>query len=103
MPVRAENLMKRKLTGAMLVLGVALDHTAAVAQTISDRIYDPLREPGAPVIIGTLGEPIPLSIDEMTKRSDLVVETTLSRLKDVHQRGRHRCHHRFRSVAHTHI
>jgi hypothetical protein len=73
--------MKRTILTAALVIAVVLCDSTVFAQTISDRIYDPLRKPGAPVIIGTLGEPTPLSIDEMTKRSDLVVETKLSRVK----------------------
>ena len=73
--------MKRIMLAATLVLAVALDRSIAIAQTISDRIYDPLREPGTAVVIGVLGEPIPLSIDEMTKRSDLVTEARLSRLR----------------------
>ena len=32
------------------------------------------------MVIGTLGEPVPLSTDEMTKRSDMVLEATLTRL-----------------------
>ena len=70
--------MKGLLLTTMLGLGFALD---ATAQTISDRIHDVSREPGTPVIIGVLGEPIPLSIDEFTKRADLVLEARLSRLE----------------------
>ena len=62
-------------------LGFALGSPGATAQTISDRINDVSREPGAPVIFGVLGEPIPLSIDEFTKRADLVLEARLSRLE----------------------
>src|SRR5207247_5768060 len=49
--------------------------------TISDRIHDPSRAPGTPVVIGVLGEPEPLSLDELTKRSDLVVEARVERLR----------------------
>ena len=63
------------------ILGLALSHSGATAQTISDRIHDVSREPGTPVIIGVLGEPTPLSIDEFTKRADLVLEARLSRLE----------------------
>ena len=73
--------MKRLLLTTILGLGLALDDSAAIAQTISDRIYDPSRKPGTPVIIGTLGEPIPQSVDELAKRSDLVLEAKVSRLK----------------------
>ena len=72
--------MKRITLMAALVLVVLCDSTV-FPQTISDRIYDPLRKPGTPVIVSVLGEPTPFSIAEMTKRSDLVVETTLSRVK----------------------
>ena len=71
--------MKRLLLTTMLALAFALDNSAATAQTISDRIYDISRKPDAPVIIGVLGEPIPLSVDELTKRSDLVLEARVSR------------------------
>jgi hypothetical protein len=33
------------------------------------------------VLIGVLGEPLPLSVDELTKQSDLVLEAKVSRLK----------------------
>jgi hypothetical protein len=78
---REKTGMKRILLALALVLTVALCCSTAVAQTISDRIYNPSRKPGTPVVIGALGEPVLLSIDEMTKRSDLVLEATLSRLK----------------------
>jgi len=77
-----ECAMKRPLLAAALVLALAGDCSTAFAQTISDRIYDPLRKQGEPVVIvGVLGEPTPLSIDELTKQSDLVLETKLARIQ----------------------
>jgi hypothetical protein len=76
-----ESIMKRLLLTTIVGLGFALGSPEATAQTISDRIYDVSREPGTPVIIGVLGEPIRLSIDEFTKRADLVLEARLSRLE----------------------
>lgn len=73
--------MKHILLVLALVLTVALRCSTGVAQTISDRIFNPHRKQGEPVVIGTLGEPVALSIDEITKQSDLVLEATLTRLK----------------------
>jgi hypothetical protein len=66
----------------LFALGLAHQGSEAAAQaTISERVSDASRKPGTPVVIGVLGEPIPLSIDELTNQSDLVVEARVSRLK----------------------
>ena len=44
-------------------------------------IHDSSRKPGTPVVVRVLRELVPLSVDELTKRSDLVLEAKLSRLK----------------------
>jgi hypothetical protein len=72
--------MKRRLLTTMLSLGFALGNSAATAQTISERIHALSLEPGTPLIIGALGEPIPLSVAEITKRSDLILEARVFRL-----------------------
>jgi hypothetical protein len=74
------NPMNRVLLTTMLSLSLALDSSAAIAQTITERLHSVSGEPGTPLIIGILGEPIPLSIDEFTKRSDLVLEARVLRL-----------------------
>jgi hypothetical protein len=75
-----QSTVNRLSFSTLVWLGFTLVNSGATAQTISDRIYDVSRKPGTPVIFGVLGEPIPLSVDELTKQSDLVVETRLSRL-----------------------
>jgi hypothetical protein len=71
--------MRRLLLAAMLGFGVAA--SGAGAQTISERIADGSRKPGTPVVIGMLGEPIPLSIEDLAKQSDLIVEARVTPLK----------------------
>ena len=73
--------MQRLLLAMMFGLGFGLAVSEAGAQTISDRLKDPSRKPGTPVVIGTLGEPRPLSVEELTKRSDLILEGRVSWLK----------------------
>ena len=53
----------------------------AFGQTISDRVFAAGRDPGAPLIIGLIGEPRPLSIAELTKESDLIIEARVRALK----------------------
>jgi hypothetical protein len=73
------NCMRRLVL--VIVFGFGLAVSATHIQTISDRLADSSRKPGTPLVIGTLGEPVPLSIEELTKRSDMVVEARLALLK----------------------
>src|SRR5438093_12422833 len=73
--------MQRLLLATMFGLAFVLAVSESRAQTISDRFKDPSRKPGTPIVIGTLGEPIPLSIEELTERSDLILEAKVSWLK----------------------
>jgi hypothetical protein len=70
------------MSSAVPILGLALYIPATAAQTISDRIRDARENhPGSPVVIGKLGEPSPMSLEELTKTSDLIVEARLRRLE----------------------
>lgn len=66
---------------AVIGLGLILNSSILSAQTISERVREASRKPGTPVVIGILGEPMPLSVQELTKGSDLIVEARISRLK----------------------
>jgi hypothetical protein len=71
--------MKRFLFAT--ILGLALSSSGATAQTISERIRGVPREPGTPLIIGVLGEPMPESVDDLMKGSALVLETEVLLLR----------------------
>jgi hypothetical protein len=71
--------MERSLLVTILAFGIAA--SGASAQTITERLAAGSREPGTPLLIGTLGEATPLSVEELTKQSDLAVETRVTRLK----------------------
>jgi hypothetical protein len=70
------------MNGRMLTLALGLmscvSTSPVAAQTIVDRLNSTAPPTGAPLVIGILGEPVRLSIEELTKKSDLVVEGTLS-------------------------
>ena len=63
------------------IAGFGMSMADASAQTISDRLHDPFRRPGVPLVIGMLGEPVPMSVEQLTKSSDLVVEARVSALR----------------------
>lgn len=65
----------------IVMLGVALHPSWATAQTISDRIRDAKQRPGTPVVVGTLGEPWVLSLEELIRASDLIVVAKVSWLR----------------------
>jgi hypothetical protein len=68
--------MNKLIMATMFALG--LGASSVSTQTISDRLNDPSRTPGSPVVVGMVGEPIPLSVEELTKRSDLILEGKVS-------------------------
>jgi hypothetical protein len=74
-------MRRARLLIEVLALAVSMGYGTANAQTISDRIRAGARQPGEPLVIGTLGEPLRLSIDQLTKRSDAVVEATVKPLR----------------------
>jgi hypothetical protein len=65
----------------MIAIVIAFGMTNFVtAQTLTDRIKD-AKVSGAPVVVGVLGEVQPLTVEELSAQSDLVLEAKLSRLR----------------------
>ena len=62
------------------MLALAFHAAATSAQSIADRVRAARQKPGTPVVIGLLSEPVPLSVEELAKASDLVLLASVSRL-----------------------
>jgi hypothetical protein len=71
-------MMMVSLLTTLLALAFA---QASTAPTITDRINDPKRELGTPVVVGVVGDPVPLSLDDLAHRSELVVEGRVKRVR----------------------
>src|SRR6185503_7599655 len=60
-------------------VGLACIASAASSQTtISERVRLAKETPGTPVVMGVLGEPVRMAVEELTKRSAVVLEARLS-------------------------
>jgi hypothetical protein len=71
----------KSLLPAVLGLGLILNSSVSAAQAISERVREASQKPGTPVVVGVLSEPMRSSVQELTERSDLIVEARVSRLE----------------------
>jgi hypothetical protein len=73
--------MSRTMTALSSTIGFALTiRLSAADQTLTERIRQAKDTPEKKVVVGNLGEPVSLSVDELVKRVDLIVEASLTRI-----------------------
>jgi hypothetical protein len=65
----------------LVALNIMALAAAPAAQTITDRIRAAQRNPDVPLVIMTVGEPFVLTLAELVKGSDLVVDANVARVR----------------------
>jgi len=71
--------MKKVRLLLVKTVGLACIASAASSQTtISERVRLAKETPGTPVVMGVLGEPVRMTVEELTKRSAVVLDARLS-------------------------
>ena len=71
--------MVREIT-ITVVFGI-LSSVGFAQTTITERIRLAKEKPGTPVIVGTLGEPTTMNVEELAKQATLVLEATVTRIR----------------------